>query len=240
MTSLPLPVSPPMSTVRSVAAMRSSTPNTSRMRTERPTTSPNEWRGLTATSSARPSSARNLMRVSPTVMVAPECKQALFDGDVAHARAVERAEIAQEPAFVGLAQLGVEARGVRIVDDHVIGRAGAEANVGHAEDDALLGAGRWHHDEACGRVGRRVARLDRDGRRPGVAGHFAHSSTTFCGFPILGFSETLSGFRRVGGSRTGASARSESAATSDDLRSDSPIRHGPCSTSGQRPKEAMP
>ena len=69
-------------------------------------------------------------------------QQALFDHDVADAGAVQRAEIAQQPAFVGLAQLGVEARGVRVVDDHVIGRAGAEAHVRDPEDDALLGAGR--------------------------------------------------------------------------------------------------
>src|SRR6185312_11058607 len=80
-------------------------------------------------------------------------QQTLFDGDVAHAGAVERSEIAQEPAFVGLAQLGVEARGVRVVDDHVIGRAGPNTYVRYAQYEALLGPSGWKHDQTCGRVG---------------------------------------------------------------------------------------
>ena len=124
-------------------------------------------------------------------------QEALFDRDVTDTRTVERAEVAQEPALVGLAQLTVEARSVLIFDHHVIGRAGADANVRHAQYQALLGAIAGHHDQAGCMVGRRVARLDRDGRRTrGVAGHFANTSTTTWGFSILGFSEPTSGFRR--------------------------------------------
>ena len=130
------------------------------------------------------------MRVSPTVMVAPECNRpSLTATSPTRVPLSEPRSRKSQPSSV-LRISAVEARGVRIVEDDVVGRAGADAHVGYAEHDALLGAGGRHHDEACGRVGRRVARLDRDGRRPGVAGHFAHSSTTFCGFPILGFSET--------------------------------------------------
>jgi hypothetical protein len=46
--------------------------NTSRILSERPTASPNDSRSVVRTSSGRPSSARKRMRVSPTVIVAPE------------------------------------------------------------------------------------------------------------------------------------------------------------------------
>src|ERR1700749_2763798 len=79
----------------------------------------------------------------------------------------------------------MEARGGLVFDHHVIGRAGTDANMRHTQDEALLGSTvAGDHGQAGCMVGRRVARLDHDGRRARVAGHFANTSTTPWAFPL--------------------------------------------------------
>ena len=76
--------------------------------------------------------------VSPTVMVAPECNRPSLTATSPTRVPLSEPEVAQQPTFVGLAQFGVEARGVRIIEHHVIGRAGPNTYVRNAQYVAFL------------------------------------------------------------------------------------------------------
>ena len=65
-------------------------------------------------------------------------QQALLELDAAHARAVGRAEIAEHVALVGVADLAVEARGVRVVEHDIVRRRSADAHLTLREHHAAL------------------------------------------------------------------------------------------------------
>ncbi len=144
-TSLPVPVSPRMSTDRGVGAMRSRTPKTRRMRGLRPTSGPKP--------SAHPTSTRRSAAGSTSSVVRPMVTAVgVRDDPLAHAEradvgAVGAAEIAHLDAFVDRAQLDVDRAHLGIVDHDL--RAGVAPDDDGVDVDGVGRAiGRTHRAAA--------------------------------------------------------------------------------------------
>ena len=158
MSSLPVPVSPSMSTVASFGEMSASSANSRRILTSRPTSCPNVSASASAGSTAS-SSGRNLMTVRPELDLGAEA-----DGDLLEARALDeaavgRAEVAHEH-LVAFEQRHRMATRHRLVREHQIARRRRAERHRLVRQVDLLAAIRTFDDEE-GSAGP----LPREGRR---------------------------------------------------------------------------